>query len=168
VFIRGTHMTTIELTDLQRQALQAKQGQPVDVVDPATQQRYVLLALEQYERVRPLLEQGELCELQEPAAAIPPGILRSQQAFWHDLPELLKQKSRQRRYAAYHGDQRIGFGRTQTELYQECFRRGLAREAFYVGLLEERDVPPWASTQLERSLYEFSDVGPPGAVLPPS
>ena len=49
-------MTEIELTDAQRQALQAEQGKPVDVVDPATRRRYVLLAHEQYERVRALLE----------------------------------------------------------------------------------------------------------------
>ena len=49
-------MTEIELTDAQRQALQAEQGKPVDVVDPATRRHYVLLAREQYERVRTLLE----------------------------------------------------------------------------------------------------------------
>jgi hypothetical protein len=51
-------MTTIELTDAQRQALQTASGQPLEVVDPATQQRYVLLARAQYERVRSQLEKG--------------------------------------------------------------------------------------------------------------
>ncbi len=32
-------MTEIELTDAQRQALQAEQGKPVEVVDPATRRR---------------------------------------------------------------------------------------------------------------------------------
>ena len=41
-------MTPIELTYEQLQALEAEQGTPVDVVDPATQRRYVLLAHEQY------------------------------------------------------------------------------------------------------------------------
>jgi hypothetical protein len=49
-------MTTIELTGEQQQALQAEQGKLVDVVDPATKRHYVLLAQEQYERVRSLLE----------------------------------------------------------------------------------------------------------------
>jgi len=90
-------------------------------------------------------------------------MLLSQQAFWRDLPGLLKRKWGRRRFVAYHGDQRIGFVRTQTELYQECFRRGLQRGEFYVGLLEEREGPPWGTTVLERSLYEFTDAPPPAA-----
>ncbi len=48
----------LELTDEQQRALHAEPGKPIDLVDPATQRRYVLLAREQYERVRPLLEGG--------------------------------------------------------------------------------------------------------------
>jgi hypothetical protein len=51
-------MADIELTDAQRQELRREPGKPVEVIDPATQQRYVLLDREQYERVRPLLEGG--------------------------------------------------------------------------------------------------------------
>jgi hypothetical protein len=51
-------MAAIELTDAQRQALHAEQGTPIEVVDPATQQRYVLVAREQYERLRSLMEGG--------------------------------------------------------------------------------------------------------------
>ena len=49
-------MTEIELTNEQQQALQAGLGNPIGVVDPATQQHYILLAREQYERVRSVLE----------------------------------------------------------------------------------------------------------------
>jgi hypothetical protein len=147
----------IELTDAQRQALQAEQGPPVAVVDPATQQRYVLLAQEQYERVRMLLEEAEPPTALEPPTGMTPLMLRSQQAFWRDLPDLLQRKTKKRRWAAYHGDERIGLGKTSTELYQECFRRGLQCGEFYVGFLEPRETPPWASTPLEVSLYECSD-----------
>ncbi len=51
-------MAEIQLSDEQRRAVQANPGKPVDVVDPATQRGYVLLARELYERVRPLLEGG--------------------------------------------------------------------------------------------------------------
>jgi hypothetical protein len=44
----------IELTDQQAQAV--KNGQTVEVLDPLTAQAYILLARDQYERVRPLLE----------------------------------------------------------------------------------------------------------------
>jgi len=49
-------MRSIELTPVQGQALRAEEGKPVAVVDPATQQCYMLLAREQYELVRSLLE----------------------------------------------------------------------------------------------------------------
>jgi hypothetical protein len=52
-------MTSIELTEGQRQALEQGQGGPVEVVDPATKQRYVLLRAELYDRVRPLLERTQ-------------------------------------------------------------------------------------------------------------
>ncbi|HPM81004.1 MAG TPA: hypothetical protein PLF81_09905 [Candidatus Anammoximicrobium sp.] len=44
-------------------------------------------------------------------------IARSQAAFRRDLPELLKTHYWQ--WVAYHGDDRICFGRTQFELYEE-------------------------------------------------
>jgi hypothetical protein len=152
-------MTEIELTEEQQRRLQAEPGKPIAVVDPATNQRYVLLACDQYERVQPLLESTT----PEQQISIAPMMLRSQQAFWRDLPALLPRRSRQCRYVAYHGDERIEFGRTHSELYQVCLRRGLPRGDFYVGLIEERDNPPWSSTPIERSLYECTDVPPPAA-----
>jgi hypothetical protein len=43
-------MTTIELTEEQRQALRREPGKPLDVVDPATQECYVLIARDQFAR----------------------------------------------------------------------------------------------------------------------
>jgi hypothetical protein len=146
----------IELTEQQRQAVEAGQGRPVEVVDPVTHRLYLLVAVELYDRVRPLLDEGSPPATQEPSSLIPRGILRAQQAFWRDLPELLKLRSRKRRWVAYQGDERIGFGKTDTELFQECFRRGLRRGEFYVGPLEPREAPPWAGDPIEHSLYEFS------------
>ena len=65
---------------------------------------------------------------------IAPGVARSLDAFRRDLPKLLETHSRE--WVAYHGDERIGFGRTQTELYQECLRRGLKRDDFFVCSIE--------------------------------
>jgi hypothetical protein len=159
-------MTEIELTDAQRQALQAEQGKPIDLVDPATQQRYVLLAREQYERVRALLEQGAGREPPETASGIPPQMFRSQRAFWRELPALLRDRKNRGQWVAYAGDERIGVGRTSTALYQRCLHRGLQRGEFYVGRIEEREAPPWGSAPLERSLYEAGDAPSPPA--PPS
>ena len=61
-------------------------------------------------------------------------IERSQAAFRRELPELMKTHSRE--WVAYHGDQRIGFARTQFELYDLCFRRGLHDDEFVVRSIE--------------------------------
>jgi hypothetical protein len=68
---------------------------------------------------------------------IAPGILRSMQAYWRDLPQLLPLRSRKREWVAYHGDERVGFGRTQTDLYQVCIGRGLRDDEFYIGRIWE-------------------------------
>ena len=52
-------------------------------------------------------------------------MLSSQKAFWHDLPELLKDRRNHGKWAAYHGVERVVISRSGVEAYQECFRRGL-------------------------------------------
>ena len=61
---------------------------------------------------------------------IPQLVAQSQAAFRRDLPELLKK--RHARWVAYHGDECIGFGRSQIDLYQQCVRRGLKDDDFVV------------------------------------
>jgi hypothetical protein len=68
------------------------------------------------------------------AYEIAPLVARSQAAFRRDLPELLK--SHYRQWVAYHGENRVGFGRTQFELYDECYRRGLRDDEFVVRSIE--------------------------------
>jgi CheY-like chemotaxis protein len=65
---------------------------------------------------------------------IPPIIVRSQKAFERDLDDLLKTHYRQ--WVAYHGDEQIGFGRSQTALIERCFRRGLREDQFVVRSIE--------------------------------
>lgn len=63
-----------------------------------------------------------------------PMIERANQAYFRDLPEILKTHYRQR--VAYHGDQRIAFGRSKTLLVQDCLRRGIPRGEFIVYSVE--------------------------------
>jgi hypothetical protein len=51
-------------------------------------------------------------------------------AFYRDLPEVLKKHYGQ--WVAYHGNECIGFARTQTELHQRCLRLGLNEDEFVV------------------------------------
>jgi hypothetical protein len=145
-------MTTIELTDGQRQILQAEPGKPLDVVDPATKQRYVLLAQEQYDRVRSLLEQAPV----DPG--VPPGILQSQQAFWRDLPELLKHDQNRGKWVCYHGDERIGIADTKRELVRECLRRQLRDDEYDFDVIEPRKLPPWEPDDVDFGGNEVADV----------
>ena len=160
-------LMAIPLTEEQRKALEARPGGPIEVVDPATNRVYVLVTAEAYQRVRNLLEQAVPGE---PRARVAPLMLRSQQAYWRDLPKLRRLRSKQRQWVAYHGDEQIGFGATDIETYQACFRRGLRRGDFYVGTLEgdPDGVPPWGTLTADRSLYEFTegerhDVPPPAS-----
>lgn len=153
----------IELTEHQRQALREREFGPVEVIDPATALTYVILARDQYERMRSLSETGHQQESRLPDGIlpIPPGVRRSQEAYWRDLPELLCLRSRIHRWVAYHGDERIALGRTATELYQECFKRGLPRNQIFVGILEASEVPPWGTLQADWSLYEVTEAATP-------
>jgi hypothetical protein len=65
---------------------------------------------------------------------VAPMTARSQAAFRRDLAGLLPKHSGQ--WVAYHGDEQIGFGKSQTELYQVCFARGLKRGDFFVGWVD--------------------------------
>ena len=66
-------------------------------------------------------------------ASVSPILRRSFDAFYRNLPELLKTHCRQ--WVAFHGDECIGFARTQTELYQRCLRQGLKEDEFEVLLI---------------------------------
>jgi hypothetical protein len=143
----------IELDAEQRQAM--AQGRPVRIIDPVTHGAYVLVPAEEYERLAaaPLRPAGQ------PHPEIPPMILRSQQAFWRDLPGLLMDRRNHRKWAAYHGEERVAIARSKVDAYQECLRRGLNRGEFYVGKLDVHPdgIPPWGTIECDRSLYEATD-----------
>jgi hypothetical protein len=139
-----------ELTEQQRHAVQEQAGEPVDVIDPDTHCAYVLLAREQYEHMRSLVENERepTDRVAEDAAGIPAGILRSQQAFWRDLPSLLSQPKLRGRWVCYHEDERMGIG-TYDDLIRECGRRGILDDAFYLGQIRPRELPPWEPEEVE-------------------
>jgi hypothetical protein len=89
------------------------------------------MATEQMTARRELTDEERAAQLDAILNAGPlPMIQRSIGAFRRDLPGLLR--THYGKWVAYHGDQRIGFGRTQTDLYEKCFRRGLTRDEFVV------------------------------------
>jgi len=155
---------TIELTEAQRQALQADHGSPVDVVDPATREHYVLLAREQYERVQPFLNSRALGESgrlhREPGNEIPavsPSIRQSQESFWRDLPELLTDERNKGLWVCYHRDERIGIG-SYEHLIRECVRRGLSENEYDIEVIEPHASPPWEIEEIEAGGHELDSV----------
>ncbi len=94
---------------------------------------------------------------EEVSPLIQPAMLRAQQTFWRELPQLMQKKRNHGQWFACHGDRRVGLGKTRTELYQHCLQQGLERGTFYIGKIKETLVPPWVPTPLEESLYEFTD-----------
>jgi hypothetical protein len=139
----------IELTD--EQMLAVKQGGSVTVVDPVSERTYVVLADEQYQRVRELLERDRLArnESVEPTLEIPPGIRRSQEVFWRDLPELLKNRRNHGKWVAYYGEEQIGIARTGAELLRAIVRRGIPDDAYYLARIRPRELPPWEIEEIE-------------------
>ena len=89
----------------------------VRIEDPKTHAVYVILKEEVYERMRPLLGNRH--------DEIPEGIRRSQEAFFRDLPGLLKDESLLGQYVAYSGDERIGIAPSDEPLIRELNHRGI-------------------------------------------
>ncbi len=138
----------IELTAQQSQALLAQHGKPVDVVDSATRQQYVLVLREMYDRMRWLLE-PQTEHQAEIAAGIPSGVLQSQQAYWRQLPELLSQEKLKGQWICFSGDERIGIAATERALIGKCLQRGLTDSQYYTDIIQPRTSPPWEIEEVE-------------------
>lgn len=77
-----------------------EQAGAVRIEDPETHAAYVILKAELYERMKPLLPTSD--------DEIPEGIRRSQDAFFRDLPELLKDEGLLGQCVAYCGTSESG------------------------------------------------------------
>ncbi|HYV35786.1 MAG TPA: hypothetical protein VE988_08795 [Gemmataceae bacterium] len=140
---------TIVLTDEQHQALRAEQGKPVDVVDPGTNERYVLVAYQEYERVRSLMEPTARPAIAEPMEAVPAGILRSQQAFWRDLPHLLAQKKLRGHWVCYRGNERLATAPDNVPLIRKVVQLGIPDDEYYLGVIRPHHIAPWETEEIE-------------------
>jgi hypothetical protein len=144
-------MSTI--TPEQRREIEQAGGEPVRVTDPETNDAYYLLKAEVFERIRDVIQSGSVA-----GQVVPEGILRSKAAFLRDLPRLLENKKLARQWVAYHGEERIGVARTERELIQECLRRGLKQDEYYVDMVIPHSPEP---EEIEGGgPYEFEEFIP--------
>jgi hypothetical protein len=70
---------------------------------------------------------------------VPPMIQKAMEKHRHDLPELMKRHADQ--WVAYHGEERLEFGRSKRALYHKYLDRGLKPEELIV-LGVEPELPP--------------------------
>jgi hypothetical protein len=110
------------MTITPEQRHEIEHGGAVRIEDPETHAAYIILKAEVYERIKSLLANGH--------DEIPEGIRRSQDAFFRDLPELLKDESLWGQCVAYRGDERIGIAPSDEPLIREITRRGIQDDEF--------------------------------------
>ena len=127
----------VSLTPEQRQLVEQAGGEPVRLTDPETHAAYYLLKAEVYERVRDVIQPKA-----EVTWEIPEGIRLSREAFFRDLPELLKQKKLLGKWVAYHRDERVAIGRRERDVIEEINRRGIPEEEFATFVIRPQSPEP--------------------------
>jgi hypothetical protein len=130
-------MSMTGLTPEQRRLIEQAGDRPVRIEDSETHQTYVLIPAQVYERVRDVIEPRAAGEIH-----VSEGIRKSQEAFFRDLPELLKDRRLRGRYIAYHGNERIGIAGDDEPLIRECQRRGLKRDEYDILIIEPQSAEP--------------------------
>src|SRR5689334_11146177 len=126
-----------QLTPEQRQLIEQAGDRPVRLEDPVTNQAYVIVRADVYERVRDVLEPASALDLKVPEA-----IRRSQEAFFRDLPALLQDRKLRGKWVAYHGEERVKVGKSETEVIGECLRRGLKRDQYDIFVIRPQSPEP--------------------------
>ena len=130
-------MSRTGLTPEQRRLIEQAGDEPVSIADPETQEDFVLMRRRVYDQLRQTTKTNPGDEI-----IIPDGIRKSQEAFFRDLPELLRDRRLRGRYIAYHGDEQIGIARDDEPLIRECIRRGLKREEYDILIIEPQSPEP--------------------------
>jgi hypothetical protein len=130
-------MSMTGLTPEQRRLVEQAGDRPVHIDDPEMHQAYVLIRADVYERVRDMIQPRSV---EEPH--VPEGIRKSQEAFFRDLPVLLKDLSLLGKYVAYRGDERVKIGRSEIDVIGECLRRGLQSDQYDVFVIRPQSPEP--------------------------
>jgi hypothetical protein len=60
-------------------------------------------------------------------------------AFLRDLPHLLDNPRHEGWWAAYHGDLRLGVGKSPQDLLREIQRQGISKDSYYLGVIRPHE-----------------------------
>jgi hypothetical protein len=119
----------VELTPELQKALDESGGKPPVVVDQRTQQTYVLIRSEVYQRLT-----GSPTPAQP--FVIPEGIRLSKAALRRDLPELLANRRTRGKYVCYHKDKRVAVERDYLSVIAEVVRLNIPEDEYIVESVE--------------------------------
>ncbi len=133
----------IELTKEQQKSLDRED--PPRALDPRTQETYVLVRSAVYDRL--VFVRNE--QVSESCLTIANGIRASQEAFWNDLPGLLKQPAIVGSWAAYNRKDRIGIPAVPRQMRRAIQRLGIPRGEYYMAVIRPRDLPPWEIEEVD-------------------
>jgi hypothetical protein len=135
----GIAMSTIGLTPEQRRLIEQAGDQPVRLEDPETNETYLLIRAKVYEQVRDVRDPRSVLDLR-----VPEGVLRSQEAFFRELPELMNHRNLRGKFVAYQGDERVIIARSEVEVIRECLRRGLQSDEYDIFVIRPQSQEPEA------------------------
>jgi len=136
------------LTAEQKKALQ--EGIAVRFIEPETGTPCVLIRADMYAGLPQVAGVEEESE-------IPPGIREAQAALRRDLPALLAEHYD--KCALYHGARRLAIARTERELIEECLRRGLKSDEYYIGKIAHYTLADLESeAEIDPSFFEFDQI----------
>jgi hypothetical protein len=108
-------------------------------------------------RAKPKPRNGRVAERVLLTTHVAKGVQRSYAAFLRALPELLRQPGNPRSWAAFHGDDFVAVGKTETQLYRTCKDLGFEPDSFYVGWIVPHSD---RIEEVDPSLFEFEDSVP--------
>jgi hypothetical protein len=92
-----------------------------------------------------------------------PIYIRSRETYYRNLPELLKKH--EGKWVCYRGEECLGIARTDTELWNRCYRRGWKPGEFFVGFicgdaLNDKDWGRWVVIDPGDPLPDEESLGP--------
>ena len=139
----------MELTAELQKALDESGGKPPVMVDQRTQQTYVLIRSEEYER----LTGGPI---QDQTSGVPEGIRLAKAAFRRDLPELLANRRMRGKYVCYQRDKRVIVGKDYLGVIAEVVRLNIPEEDYIVASVEPG---AWSEEEeeVDRTFVEFDE-----------
>jgi hypothetical protein len=135
------------ITPEQKRAVDEAGELPVRVEDPETKRPYVIVREEVYDKLwtsfaadhseRSPQQIGEL----QPDE-VPEGLRLAQEAFFRDLPVMLKDRNMLGKWVAYHRDQRIAVGRREGDVLAEVVCRKIPGDEFCTFIVRPQSPAP--------------------------